>query len=265
MKRLLDETTDDFTRALLVAGIEQRPPAGNKRKVLIALGAGSALGLFSSHALAWLGTSGGKLSLLGVALGMAGAVYAVDPWSETEPKRGSGASAAGVSRVAVPGAAVSAAAVSAGQSASPLEPSQRGVAHERRDAVEPDEGVRSIHPEASPAVASKSGPSRARPAKTRSKRDRGASASSEPHSDGSQPAVPAPPEGAAPLETEPGLDSASLEAEVRLVDDMRWAARHNDREALARLVATYRASFPDGQLEEEVSAFAARLERPTTP
>jgi hypothetical protein len=66
-------------------------------------------------------------------------------------------------------------------------------------------------------------------------------------------------------ETEARRESASLDAEVRLVDDMHWAARRNDRDALARFVATYHASFPDGQLQEEVAAFAARLARPTAP
>ena len=69
----------------------------------------------------------------------------------------------------------------------------------------------------------------------------------------------------APADTEARQESASLDAEVRLVDDMHWAARRNDRAALARFVAAYHASFPDGQLEEEVSAFEARLARPTAP
>jgi hypothetical protein len=260
MKRLLDETTDDFTRALLVAGIEQRPPAGNKRKVLIALGAGSALGLFSSHALAWLGTSGGKLSVLGVALGMAGAAYVVEPWSEAETKRGPGA----------PLARVSPAVVSVPESAPPPEPSlRRAVSEQGNDGVEPRD-VASTDSAASSAVTPAVTPDgasavRPRPVQLRSKRARVASAATEPHGDGALPAASALPEGAAPVEVDPRSETASLEAEVRLVDDMRWAARHNNREALARLVATYHASFPDGQLEQEVSAFAARLERSAAP
>lgn len=263
MKRLLDETTDDFTRALLVAGIEQRPPAGNKRRVLIALGAGSALGLFSSQALAWLGTSGGKLSLLGVALGMAGAVYAVDPWSETQ-----GSSPAAPSPAAL-------------AETSPREPRLLGG-----PAVVPEEGndgvaLQGVGPDtgALPVVTTPSEPSstseaRARAARVRGERDGVVPASKEPRRDGPPPTVAAPtvaaptvstPEVGTPGEVEPVVESASLDAEVRLVDDMHWAARRNDREALARFVATYHASFPDGQLKEEVSAFAARLARPTTP
>jgi hypothetical protein len=60
-----------------------------------------------------------------------------------------------------------------------------------------------------------------------------------------------------------GDERAQLDAEVRLVDDMHWAARRNDREALGRYLAQYRSSFPEGQLKKEVAEFAARLERST--
>lgn len=256
MKRLLDETTDDFTRALLVAGIEQRPPAGNQRKLLLALGAGSALGLFSSQALAWLGTSGGKLSLLGVALGVAGAVYAVGPWSEAEPGEGgaphgawstSGPAPAPLSPAAP--AAPSAAAPATGSVLLP-EPSLPG--------------------DGSPALVPKSEVGtelavRARPQQAGSKRGRVSSASSTPPREASIEPQPASPAADALVQAEARLQSASLDAEVRLVDDMRGAARRKDDEALARLVATYQASFPDGQLAQEVSAFAARLERLKKP
>ena len=79
MKKLLDETTDELTRELLLAGVEHRPPPGNKAQLIVALGAGSALGLFSSKALAWFGTSAGKLTVLGVTLSVAGVVYSVTP------------------------------------------------------------------------------------------------------------------------------------------------------------------------------------------
>jgi len=64
---------------------------------------------------------------------------------------------------------------------------------------------------------------------------------------------------------EAAAERASLDAEVRMVDDMHWAARRNDRAALGRLVAAYRSAFPNGQLEAEVGEFAARLERSDTP
>jgi hypothetical protein len=34
MKKLVDETTDDLARSLLIAGIEHRPPTGNKAQLL---------------------------------------------------------------------------------------------------------------------------------------------------------------------------------------------------------------------------------------
>jgi hypothetical protein len=58
------------------------------------------------------------------------------------------------------------------------------------------------------------------------------------------------------------VDRSRLDAEVRLVDDMHWAARSNDREALGRFLEIYRLTFPDGELKKEVSEFAQRLERP---
>jgi len=212
--------------------------------------------------------------LLGVALGVAGAAFAVGPWSETEASSGLGVPPAAVSPAAVSPAAVSPAAVSPAvvppvvvspaEGVSPRESSTLGrldmLPEQGLDGVVP-EGVGSSEVDAAPAV-------RGRAAQARSPRDRRARGASEPRRDGP---VPKPPGVSAargvdaPEGTEPRLESASLDAEVRLVDDMRWAARRNDLEALARFVATYHESFPDGQLEEEVSAFAAQLERPTTP
>src|SRR5215510_2590396 len=79
MKKLVDETTDDLARSLLIAGIEHRPPAGNKAQLLVALGAGGAVGLFSAKAFGWMGTGAGKVTLVSMALGVAGAVYGVAP------------------------------------------------------------------------------------------------------------------------------------------------------------------------------------------
>jgi hypothetical protein len=79
MKRLVDESTDELTRSLLAAGIEHRPAPGNKAQVIVALGAGSAIGLLSSNAFAWLGTTAGKVTAAGVAVGVAGALFVVAP------------------------------------------------------------------------------------------------------------------------------------------------------------------------------------------
>jgi hypothetical protein len=61
--------------------------------------------------------------------------------------------------------------------------------------------------------------------------------------------------------SEKSRERLRLDTEVALVDDMHWAARQNDHEALARFVAAYRVQFPDGQLQAEVAKFASRLER----
>src|SRR5688572_13637568 len=79
MKKLLDETTDELTRSLLAAGVMHRPPPGNKAKLLVALGAGGSVGLLSSKAFAWFSTGAGKMTVLGVAMGVAGAAYVVSP------------------------------------------------------------------------------------------------------------------------------------------------------------------------------------------
>lgn len=260
MKRLLDETTDDFTRSLLVAGVEQRPPAGNKGKLLVALGAGSALGLFSSHAVAWLGTSGGKLSVLGVALGMAGAVYAVAPWSEAPAGRAE-LRAVVTDRVAGSAALVQAPALESHEAVAPT------PADGPSKVAEPDgAGAEPMAPGAAPPRAARTKRRAPRDGIAPvAKRDGVAPVSTAPPGDGPSlepEAEPAPPALGALVQPEPAHASSSLDAEVRLVDDMHWAARRNDREALARFLETYRLNFPDGQLKEEVSAFAARLERP---
>lgn len=60
----------------------------------------------------------------------------------------------------------------------------------------------------------------------------------------------------APAAAEPrGL---GLESELQLVDAMRGAAQRNDTEALRGLLESYRGSFPDGQLRQEVSELALR-------
>lgn len=79
MKRLVEETTDELARSLLQAGIEHAPPPGNKARVIVAMGAGGALGMFSSNAFAWLSTTAGKVTAVSVAVGVAGAVWVAAP------------------------------------------------------------------------------------------------------------------------------------------------------------------------------------------
>ena len=110
MKKLLDETSDDLTRALLEAGRSYRPPAASQARLLAALGVGAGVGLFSSKAFAWLGTSGGKLTLLGVSVGVAGSVWVALPSAEPArvEARLSAASSSAVSTSAVSTSAVAA-------------------------------------------------------------------------------------------------------------------------------------------------------------
>src|SRR4051794_37561505 len=84
MKKLLDESSDDLTRALLEAGRSQRPPAGNQAKLLLTLGAGGGVGLFSSKAFAWLSSSAGKVTLASVTVGLAGAASLALPSPQPE-------------------------------------------------------------------------------------------------------------------------------------------------------------------------------------
>ncbi len=49
-----------------------------------------------------------------------------------------------------------------------------------------------------------------------------------------------------------------LESELQLVDAMRGAVQRNDTRALRGLVDSYRGSFPEGQLREEVAELALR-------
>jgi hypothetical protein len=230
MKKLLDESTDDLTRSLLQAGIEHRPPAGAKAQLLLALGAGGAVGLFSSNAFAWLGTSAGKLTVLSMTLAVAGAVFvgvagsdeerlALNPSSAPETS----APAASAPVAAPPGAGL--AEVPPGRSQAPEE----GVAASRVD-------TRALRPN----------------------RSNGAGKTSERRRAGTSPAAAAEPPGEL---AQQAADRARLDAEVKLVDDMHGAARHQDHVALKRLLAIYRASFPEGQLRQEVAEFAVRVEQ----
>ena len=280
MKRLVDETTDELTRSLLSAGIEHRPPPGNKAQVIAALGAGGAVGLFSSNAFAWLSTTAGKVTAVGVAVGVAGAVWVAAPAS----KPASSASASN--------AHVTAPLRASNEAPSPgLNAASENDAKDARlgnDGDEPRGGEPNVPAVAGSAVAEPgvgettgdgsalsvaaaderaSSPARrerTRRAKRGSATQRAvASQPSERQRDGRQLAVPeTPPMGAALAQSSD--EQAQLDAEVRLVDDMHWAARRNDRDALGRYLAQYESSFPDGQLKKEVAEFAARLERPGT-
>ena len=296
MKKLLDETTDDLTRALLVAGVEHRPPVGNKAQLIVALGAGSAVGLFSTKAFAWLSTSAGKVTLLGVALGVSGAVYAVVPLldvSDTSPqasavsapaeddrtedavlqdvveRRAQLSPAPAASQAALPQAALPQAALP--QAALP-EPAAAPGELADGEGLTPADAIEPL-PVGSFAVTDRSGASSpaAKPQKKTKATSKLAVSRARDKRSGPLPAVEAPPAVGAladlsATEPQPSAevgDRSRLDAEVRLVDDMHWAARGNDREALGRFVETYRLQFPDGQLKEEVAKFAARLERPS--
>jgi hypothetical protein len=291
MKRLVDESTDELTRSLLVAGIEHRPAPGNKAQVLVALGAGSAVGLFGSNAFAWLGTTAGKVTAAGVAVGVAGALLVVAPQLE----QGGGPQAAvhsgaavGQARPASEAARPARQPTPAGSLGSTPEPHAAHViapVSEGEALLEASEGSASGVTASSAAAASVASASdKAATKKLSSWRERrlaarrkavlsraavARAASSAPSA--ASPAAASTPDGEAAVASAsgpaaggldlPGAEKPDLDSEVRLVDDMHGAARRNDREALGRFLARYRETFADGQLKKEVAEFATRLEQ----
>ena len=272
MKRLLDESTDELTRSLLQAGVEHRPPPGNKRQLIVAMGAGGALGLFSSNAFAWLGTTAGKVTAAGVAVGVAGAVFVAGPMlRSSEPSH-------------PPQQAISAARPSAERAAevtpapaqpiSPaLEPAvdqpvvTEATGNERdlsKEALASETDETSEAAPRAPARASSTSPKKAQGKKASARKARASASPPKKRArkrGGAVASAPAAPTLAA--STAPAADArrAALDAEVRLVDDMHGAARRKERAALARLVAAYRAEFPDGQRKKEVTDFERSLEQ----
>ncbi len=295
MKRLLDESTDELTRSLLAAGVEHRPPSGNKGQVIVALGAGSALGLFSSNAFAWLGTTAGKVTAAGAAVGVAGAVFAVAPhWADDSGALAQlhraqlhqaqlhQAQASARAEAAQPLAALPSAEAMSGTAQRSVSPAvapsaasagvvddtaeQRVAGSRSGEARVPREG----------RASSKLARSSERRKKAAGKRKAVTSAPSElrGEAEGEEPAAagalaaagqPEPAIEGTSASSSPALDAVQLDSEVRLVDDMHSAARRHDRVALGRFVELYRESFPDGQLKKEVAEFAARLERSDAP
>jgi hypothetical protein len=284
MKRLLDESTDELTRSLLAAGIEHRPPPGNKAQVIVAIGAGGALGLFSSNTFAWLGTTAGKVTAVGAAVGIAGAVFVAVPAARpsveharaTAALRGSTSTSAPAPAPA-PAPAVSSPAPSTASLAAPATgglPSGRGTS-----ATEPDSRLAQNGEPGGPSSNDPSTAARgdlpaasAERTSTRSTKARHAARnrSSKRKLTGSERAGVASSEAEHVAETEAAVAGSStekdrLDAEVRLIDEMHGAARRNDRDALARAVQTYRETFPDGQLKAEAAEFAARLDGSDAP
>jgi hypothetical protein len=275
MKRLLDESTDELTRSLLAAGVEHRPPPGNKAQVIMALGAGSAFGLFSSNAFAWLGTTAGKVTAAGAAVGLAGAVFVA---ASAVPARERGdTSSGGALRSAVAvnaqaegapvgsGSVISAPVRGAAGGSATAAPSDRSGSREALPLIAEGAGEPSASQageraadDASQVTRSGERRSRAWARKNTSKKRRGSASGAA--SEGDEAMAGAGSTSPAALEVA-AREASALDTEVRLVDDMHGAARRNDRAALARYVDEYRASFPEGQLRSEVAEFAARLER----
>lgn len=274
MKRLLDESTDELTRSLLQAGVEHRPPPGNKRQLIVAMGAGGALGLFSSNAFAWLGTTAGKVTAGVTAVGVAGAVFVAGPLLRpSEPS------------THAPEQAITAARPSAERNAADPRalPSNSAFAEQPvTQPVLPEADERELAKEAAlPAEAAQPAPrdaSERKVSSTSQKKAQGKQASgrkarasaslqkkkgaAKKRGDAAASTAAAPTvvtDGATGREPTAEARRAALDAEVRLVDDMHGAARRKEREALARLVAAYRSEFPDGQLKKEVADFEASL------
>ncbi|MEO8182265.1 MAG: hypothetical protein ABI895_25800 [Deltaproteobacteria bacterium] len=275
MKKLLDETSDDLTRALLEAGRSYRPPAANQAKLLAALGVGAGVGLFSSKAFAWLGTSGGKLTLLGVSVGIAGSVWVALPSAEparvearlsatsvpapvaVAPSDPGGSSLAGSTiSNAVPARHIHAPVAS--------EWRRRAAGERKRTATRRDDTVlRSETNLAGPLSAASASP----PAvgallqkealqKAASQKAVSGAVSQEPESASASALLAASP-SVAGLDA-PEAPGSGLESEIQLVDAMRGAAQRNDTSSLRRLVDSYRGTFPQGQLRQEVSELALR-------
>ena len=280
MKRLVDESTDELTRSLLVAGIEHRPPPGNRARVMMALGAGGALGLFSSNAFAWLGTTAGKVTAASVVVGIAGAALVVVPQvrgGDAGQARNDGPDRSHeVARLRSP-AESSAAAGSIASTGSP-ERAAREPSAPRVDAE-----VDGITPAPSAAFAADGEPlaheaqltearrpaARREPAqraaKGRARKSAARKKEASRRDEGAQTAAPlaSVSAGAGGADTEvsaPGglAAQSDLDAEVRLVDDMHQAVRRQDDEALGRFIERYRLMFPNGQLKKEVAEFAER-------
>jgi hypothetical protein len=248
MKKLLDESTDELTCSLLRAGAEHRPSPAAKAQLILALGAGGALGLFSSNAFAWLGTSAGKLTVLSMTLTVVGAVY-VGVSSSNEPLSSAPSSSAAplavndTAREVPPGSLqagsmgsdpVAQAPSSAAPSADTRELENQGAAVGDATEAAPGSGPRG----GSEKLATRSSARRQR-----------------------RPA-PEPAEAVTKASDPEVMARARLDAEVQLVDEMRSAAQRDDRAALGRLVRSYETGFPEGQLRQEVAQFASRLERP---
>jgi len=266
MKKLLDESSDDLTRALLEAGRSQRPPAGNQAKLLLALGAGGGVGLFSSKAFAWLSTSAGKVTLASVTLGgvvLAGAAYLavpsqperlearLTPAALSEPVGSPPAEAAPPSSVparadAPAVAATSSATSSSGAMSVPARRAHAPAASEWRRRTAEQRGRIATRRD----IADR---------QVRAQRAAAAPTETETELAGPLPAAPAPPPAVGALESEKTAELApGLDSEIQLVDAMRGAAQRNDTTALRRLLDAYRGQFPDGQLRQEVSELALR-------
>ncbi len=265
MKKLVDETTDDFTRSLLIAGIEHRPPAANRAHLLVALGAGSAVGLFSAKAFGWLGTGAGKVTLVGMALGVAGAAYSVAPLLSAERDGARDGAVVVVDERAEPSEAKAVVAplmpLPAVPDSSSSSAASSGLLSEEREAASATTlaGTALDADEAVEVAASAAKPKGSRRKARAARVEQGSGPL--PAVEKTPPAVGALAETAGAQEAEKTRERLRLDSEVALVDDMHWAARSNDHEALARFVESYRLQFPDGQLQAEVAKFAARLER----
>lgn len=263
MKKLLDENTDELTRALLEAGRAHRPPATNQAKLLLALGVGSSVGLLSSKAFAWLGTTSGKLTVLGVGVvGVAGALYAGSPDSADVPAERVARSEAQLSPAPAAQAGAPAAALP------PAELSKFVPAHvadaPSRPGRDPVAGLPAVNEgparrENAPA-ASESPHRTARVRKGSAVRRDDVRERRAARQAAAQVGSPSQPVAALPQADAPAAQprAPGLESELQLVDAMRGAAQRNDTRALRGLLESYRGSFPEGQLRAEVAELALR-------
>lgn len=227
MKRLLDETPDEFERSLLRAGSEVEPSGPGKARLLSAIAAGT-LGVAAGTAvgraasLPWwkpvLATKLGQTTLIGFVAAGAGTALVV--LQQPEPNV----------NVNLPGE-VGVYATHSGSNSAPRQPAP------------PVSDVPPV-PEAAPQV---SGLATA-PSPTAV--EQRALATTPSRVNRTKPSSPAPAESAAAA---PSAGPSPLVLEARLVERMRSAMRNGQAAVAEGLLAEYRQKFPDGQLGPEVN------------
>lgn len=227
MKRLLEETSDQFERSMLQAGSDVQPDGAHKRRLLAALAAGTlvtAAGGSMGHAATsvwWKGfiaTKVGKLTL--ASLVVAGASTAVVTFRAEELQPSSQRQTA-PSQMGAPEPTLPSVAYSAGDLEIAMEAARAGAVSE-------------VAAPASSAPTTGSTPTVVRTRPTKAER--------------SEKSAPVP--STSPVA--PTTPSAIV-LEARLVERIRNAIHAGEGSTVRQLVREYHRNFPMGQLRPEVN------------